>query len=142
MKHKLIKVDRFKHDNLKIPKEKLENLSLSGNDYVGHVKPKQSKEKHSTSRDNLKLATGKLEDSTTNNTDFKVPLHLSCSRAKTKCYCKSMKKCNFFLFCCFFRAIVVKVLLVASQAGTNSRIHQSPMAEHKMCLQQFKYIYV
>ena len=67
-----IKVDRFKHDNLKISKEKLESLSLSGNDYVGHVKkPKQTKEKPSA-RDNLKLATGKLEDLTTSNTDFKV----------------------------------------------------------------------
>ena len=64
-------MDRFKHDNLKIPKEKLEKLSLSGNDYVGHVKPKQSKEKP-PARDNLKLATGKLEDLTTSNTDFKV----------------------------------------------------------------------
>ena len=67
-----IKVDRFKHDNLKIPKEKLERLSLSGNDYVGHVKSKQSKEKPPAKRDNLKLATGKLEDVTTSNTDFKV----------------------------------------------------------------------
>ena len=58
-----IKVDPCKHDNLKIPKEKLESLSLSGNDYVGHVKPKQSKEKP-LARDNLKLATGKLEDLT------------------------------------------------------------------------------
>ena len=68
----LIKVDRFKHDNLKISKEKLESLSLSGNDYVGHVKPKQTKEKPLVTRDNLKLATGKLEDLTTSNTDFKV----------------------------------------------------------------------
>ena len=64
-------MDRFKHDNLKIPKEKLESLSLSGNDFVGHVKPKQSKEKL-RARDNLKLATGKLDDLTTSNTDFKV----------------------------------------------------------------------
>ena len=68
----LIKVDRFKHDNLKISKEKLESLSLSGNDYVGHVKPKQTKERPLMTRDNLKLATGKLEDLTTSNTDFKV----------------------------------------------------------------------
>ena len=67
------KVDRFKHDNLKVSKEKLESLSLSGNDFVGHVnnvKQKQHKHKPS-SRDNLKLPTGKLEDLTISNTDFK-----------------------------------------------------------------------
>ena len=67
-------VDRFKHDNLKVSKEKLESLSLSGNDFVGHVnnvKQKQHKHKPS-SRDNLKLPTGKLEDLTISNTDFKV----------------------------------------------------------------------
>ena len=66
-----LKVDKYKHDNLKISKEKLETLSLSGNDFVGHGKRHQKTEKPG-SKDNLKLATGKIEDETTSNTDFKV----------------------------------------------------------------------
>jgi len=79
------KVDRFKQDNLKISKEKLERLSLSGNDFVGHLKPKQSKEKPPV-RDNLKLATGKLEDLTTSNTDFKGHRSKSSSGMKPSWY--------------------------------------------------------
>ena len=66
-----LKVDKYKHDNLKISKEKLETLSLSGNDFVGHVKRHHKTEKPG-SKDNLKLATGKIEDETTSNIDFKV----------------------------------------------------------------------
>ena len=66
-----LKVDKYKHDNLKISKEKLETLSLSGNDFVGHGKRHHKTEKPG-SKDNLKLATGKIEDETTSNTDFKV----------------------------------------------------------------------
>ena len=66
-----LKVDKYKHDNLKISKEKLDTLSLSGNDFVGHVKRHHKTEKPG-SKDNLKLATGKIEDETTSSTQVKV----------------------------------------------------------------------
>ena len=67
------KVDKFKHDNLKLATEKLDTVSLSNTDFKGHAKTKGKVDKvDKFKRDNLKLSTGKLEETSTTNSDFKV----------------------------------------------------------------------